>query len=170
MKTWHRQALTVLLLVLNTLFPVTGFPKEIVGWAEHAYLVPGHIELKAKIDTGAESSSVNCECHSYFKRDGASWVRFSIVTSEGSQLTLEREIVRTVKIKRHFGKVQERPVVKLGICLGGVYRVSEVNIVDRSGLEYPMLIGRNFMGDNFLVDAMRKFINPPHCEEMLNNE
>jgi hypothetical protein len=85
-------------------------------------------------------------------------------------VTLEREIVRTVKIKRHYQKVQERPVVKLGICLGGVYRVTEVNIVDRSGLEFPMLVGRNFMDDKFLVDTKAQYINPPHCEEMLKNE
>jgi len=170
MKSRPRQMLTVLVLILTTLLPVVGSPKEIVGWTEKVYLVPGHIELKAKVDTGAESSSVNCECHSFFKRDGASWVRFSIRTSEGEELTLEREIVRTVRIKRHYGEVQERPVVKLGICLGGVYRVAEVNIVDRSGLDYPLLIGRNFMGDKFLVDCNAQFINPPHCDEMLRNE
>jgi len=170
MKSWHRQALTVSMLALVSLFPVAGSSKEIVGWAENVYLFPGHIALKAKVDTGAEISSVNCECHSFFKRDGAPWVRFSIRTNEGEPLTLERKIVRTVKIKRHYGEVQERPVVKLGICLGGVYREAEVNIVDRSGLEYPMLIGRNFMGDKFLVDAKKQYINPPHCEELLSNE
>jgi len=170
MKSWHRQMQVVLVLILTALFPAVGSPKEIVGWSEHVYLFPGHIELKAKVDTGAESSSVNCECHSFFKRDGASWVRFSILTSEGDPVTLEREIVRTVKIKRHYQKIQERPVVKLGICLGGVYRVTEVNIVDRSGLEFPMLVGRNFMDDKFLVDTKAQYINPPHCEEMLKNE
>lgn len=170
MNSWHTQVLIVLVLALGTLFPAVSSPKEIVGWAEKVYLIPGHIELKAKVDTGAETSSAYCECHSFFKRDGASWVRFSIRTSEGEPLTLEREIVRTAKIKRHYGEVQERPVVKLGICLGGVFRVTEVNIVDRSGLEFPMLIGRNFMGDKFLVDAKAQYINPPHCEEMLKNE
>ncbi len=169
MKYSHWQALMGLMLALGLLFPVVGRAKEIVGWTENVYLYPGHFELKAKVDTGAETSSVNCECHSFFERGGASWVRFSIVSSQGALMTLERKIVRIAKIKRHYGGVQERPVVKLGVCLGSVFREVEVNIVDRSGLEYPMLIGRKFLGDKFLVDTKEQFINPPHCDELLNN-
>lgn len=154
------------------LLPLAGSTKEkeVIGWIENIMLLPGHFEMQAKVDTGAETSSVSCECHNYFERDGARWVRFSIITREGDTFALEREIVRTAKVKRHFGGVQERPVVMLGICLGGVYREAEVNIIDRSGLKYPMLIGRNFMSADYLIDPTAKFINPPHCEELLNNE
>lgn len=164
------RALPGLVLALGMLFPVAGSAKEIVGWIENVQLLPGHFELKAKIDTGAKISSVSCECHNYFERDGARWVRFSIITREGETFTLEREIIRTARVKRHYGDVQERPVVKLGICLGGIYREDEVNIIDRSGLKYPMLIGRNFMGEHYLVDPSAQYLNPPHCEELLNNE
>lgn len=169
MKLRHRHPWLVLLVFVGSMLPIVGSSKEIVGWTENVYLYPGHVVVKAKVDTGADTSSVSCECHSFFERDGASWVRFSVVSSEGQLLTLERKILRIAKIKRHFGGVQERPVVKLGVCLGSVFREVEVNIVDRSGLEYPMLIGRKFLGDKFLVDAKEQFINPPHCDEMLNN-
>lgn len=160
----------VLVMALVMVLPIAVSAKEVVGWAEHVVLFPGQFELKAKIDTGAETSSVNCECHSFFKKNDEDWVRFSIITAEGNSISLERKIIRMAKIKRHYGGMQERPVVMLGVCLGGVYRVNEVNIVDRKGLEYPMLIGRNFMQDKFLVDTKERYLNPPHCEELLNNE
>jgi len=45
--------------------------------------------------------------------------------------------VRIAKIKSALGKDESRPVVTLGICIGNVYRITEVNLVDRSSLATP---------------------------------
>ena len=154
----------LLTLLLLAALPATAFAKEVVGWAEKAVLYPGKLEVRAKIDTGAETSSLNCECTNFFEKDGERWVRFSVTNYQGERIFLERKVHRIATIKRHYGEVQERPVVMLGICLGGVYRETEVNVVDRSGLKYPMLVGRQFLEDKFLVDSSEQFINPPHCD------
>jgi hypothetical protein len=138
--------------------------KEIVGWAEKAVIYPGALEIRTKVDTGAKSSSLHCECSNFFEKDGEKWVKFSVINYQGDQIWLERKVERMVRIKRHYGGMQERPVVRLGICLGGVYQVTEVNVIDRSGLNYPMLIGRQFLEEKFLVDPDMKYINPPHCD------
>ena len=64
---------------------------------------------------------------------------------------MERKVVRMAKIKHHFGEVQERMVVKLGVCPGETYyyKEAEVTAVDRSGLTYPMLVGRDFSPRRF---------------------
>jgi hypothetical protein len=153
-----------LLLLLLAAVPAAGLAKEIVGWTEKAVIYPGGLEIRAKVDTGAQTSSLNCECTNFIEKDGEQWVRFSVINYQGERIFLERRVKRMAKIKRHFGGVQERPVITLGICLGGVYRETEVNVIDRSGLEYPMLIGRKFLEDKFLVDSSAQFINPPHCD------
>jgi hypothetical protein len=159
---------SLLLLILLATVPVTGPAREVVGWVEKAIIYPGGLEIRAKIDTGARTSSLNCDCEEFFQKDGEQWVRFSVVNYAGERIWLERKIHRVAEIKRHFGVVQERPVIILGICLGGIYRETEVNIIDRSGLRYPMLIGRTFLEGEFLVDSSSEFINPPHCDIKLN--
>lgn len=154
------------LLLLCLLVAVTAAPlsaRELVGWAELAVMHPGNISIPAKIDTGAKTSSLDSQCHDVYEKDGEQWLRFSVDRKDGTRLRLERKIHRFAKIKRHFGDVQERPVIMLGICLGGVYRVTEVNLIDRSGLDFPLLIGRQFLDEEFLVDAGAQYINPPHC-------
>ena len=154
------------LMLLFLLTAVTGpaYAKEVVGWAEMAVVHPGNLKIRAKIDTGAKTSSLNCECQEIYDNDGEQWVRFSVKGHDGTLLWLERKVHRFAKIKRHFGGVQERPVIMLGICLGGVYRVTEVNVIDRSRLDFPLLIGRQFLDETFLVDSSTQYINPPHCD------
>ena len=143
--------------------------REVVGWAEKAILYPGNLEIRAKIDTGARTSSINCDCQHFYEKDGEQWVRFSVTNAEGETVWLDRKVQRIAKIKRHFGVTQERPVVVLGICLGTGYLESEVNVIDRSGLDYQLLIGRKFLQDRYLVDPEDRYINPPRCDIELND-
>jgi hypothetical protein len=154
--------LLLLCLVVAITAPVSA--RELVGWAEMAVIHPGNLSIRAKIDTGAKTSSLNCECHDIYEKDGEQWLRFSVDSHDGTLLRLDRKVHRFANIKRHFGGIQERPVIMLGICLGGVYRETEVNVIDRSGLDFPLLIGRQFLEEKFLVDAGTRYINPPHCD------
>jgi hypothetical protein len=154
--------LLLLCLVVAITAPVSA--RELVGWAEVAVIHPGNLSIRAKIDTGARTSSLNCKCHDIYEKDGEQWLRFSVDSHDATRLWLDRKVHRFAKIKRHFGGVQERPVIMLGICLGGVYRETEVNMIDRSGLDFPLLVGRQFLEEKFLVDAGMQYINPPHCD------
>lgn len=138
--------------------------KEVVGWVEHAKVYPGGIQIKAKIDSGAKTSSLHCQCITPIKRNGKDWVSFTVKNYRGDIIRLEKPVHRVAKIKRHFGEQQLRYVVKLGVCLGSVYREEDVTLVDRSGFNYQMLIGRNFMKKDFLVDTGSTFVNKPSCK------
>lgn len=70
---------------------------------------------------------------------------------------------RIARIRRHGGRVEERDVVMLGVCLGSVQRTVEVNVVDRSGFDYPVLIGRSFLAGIFVVDPGERFLLTPDC-------
>ena len=155
----------LLLLVLAAVIPATPVSaKEVVGWVEKTVIYPGNIQVKSKIDTGAKTSSLHCECITPIKRNARDWVSFSVRNFKGEIIMLEKPVHRIAKIKRHFGETQERYVVKLGICLGSVYREEEVTLVDRSGFNYQMLIGRNFIKKDFLVDPGATFTVEPSCK------
>ena len=138
--------------------------KQTVGWVETVALYPGNLKIQAKLDTGAENSSLNARAINYFKRDGATWVRFDVRNFKGRVETFEAVVTRTAQIKRHGGTSVRRPAIRLGICLGATYKEIEVNLTDRTGFDYQMLIGRSFLQGSFLVDPEVTFLSQPNCQ------
>ena len=139
--------------------------KLAAGWVERALLFPGGLAVRAKLDTGAKTSSINAVDEKLYERDGRRWVRFTLTTHKGQTILLERPVVRTATIKRHFGRNQQRPVINLDICIGSVRKTVEVNLVDRTGLNYQLLVGRNFLKDTLLVDPGHTYLLSPDCPD-----
>jgi hypothetical protein len=137
----------------------------LVGWIERVTLEAERIPITAKLDTGADISSLHASSLHLSRREGARWVAFEVVGENGQHVRFQRKVVRMVSIKRASGIEERRPAVMLGICLGDTYRVTEVNLVDRSGLSHELLVGRNFLSGRFAVDSAREFTVGPHCEQ-----
>lgn len=159
-KIFSRLILTAFigLFSVNLALASPQTPLITAGWIERATLFPANVSLKAKMDTGAKTSSINAADIEFLNREQQSWVRFSLVNSEGESVNIEQPVVRNVIIKRHFGRKQERPVIRLDFCVGNIRKTAEVTLVDRSGLNYQFLIGRNFMADNILVNPGKTFL------------
>jgi hypothetical protein len=56
--------------------------------------------------------------------------------------------------------------VELEICLGSRRIRSKVNLADRSVVKYPLILGRNFLKENFVVDVKRRRTTKPNCPEV----
>ena len=140
------------------------YAKEVIGWVENVGVSSSNAIVKAKIDTGADSSSLHCECITPYERDGEQWVKFTITDIDDQSVSYETKVLRTTKVKRHFGEVQERIVVRMGICIGDQYGETDVSLVDRSGFNYSLLIGRKYLKDKFIVDPGETFLSRPQCE------
>lgn len=159
----------VLLLLLLPLAPAMADPParemHILGWVEWIRLMPEDLRIKAKLDTGATTSSLNALNQKIFERDGEEWIAFDILDpdDEDRHIRLEREITRYVRIVRHSGDHQRRPVVEVDLCLGGVQRREEVSLVDRTELNYQLLVGRNHMEGAILVDPGETFLGEARC-------
>jgi len=162
----YKIRLRFVLALLPVLLASPAMAKEVVGWVEHVRVYPGNALVNAKVDTGAKTSSLDCECIDPLTVDGKPWVSFSVKDKSGLIVSIKKPVVRIARIKRHFGEEQRRYVVKLGICLGGVYREDEVTLVDRSGFNYPMLIGRSFLRKDFLVDPTNTYVTQPDCKDV----
>jgi hypothetical protein len=144
-----------------------AFPEEkrIVGWVETVSIHPGNMQIKAKLDTGAKNSSLNAKNLRQFKREGETWVRFDLRNFKGRMETFEARVIRTAKIKQLGQEADSRPVIRLGICIGNTYKEVEVNLEDRRGFNYQMLIGRSFLKRAFIVDPGLTFTIKPNCQE-----
>ncbi len=133
------------------------------GWIEKAVIYPDSISFHAKLDTGAKTTSINAAKPEFFERDGKRWSKFSITNRDNESVTIEAPVVRDATIKRHFGEQQVRSVIMLDICIGNVRKKEEVNLVDRSNLNYQLLIGRNFLKGSFLIDSGSTYKLSPDC-------
>ena len=151
-------------LILFLAMTPAAYSSEVIGWVENVGISHVNTIVRAKIDTGADSSSLHCDCITPYEKDGDQWVRFSITDVEGESVSYERKIIGNVTIKRHFGDSQQRYVVRMGFCIGKVYAETDVNLVDRSGFSYDLLIGRKFLKDRFIVDSSKEFTTRPSCD------
>jgi hypothetical protein len=136
---------------------------KIVGWIEPVTLAGGQLALEAKLDTGADVSSLDARDIRIAERDGRSWVSFAVPDRKGRRLRIERPLERMMEIKKASGGSQDRPVVQLKVCLDGVERLTVVNLVDRERLSTPMLLGRSFLEGHFAVDSARTHTTAPDC-------
>lgn len=143
-------------------------PRKIVmGWVERVQVSDINDMPKAKLDSGAKTSSIDAEIIRRFKRDGKSHVVFRVDfgADQGGEHTFEAPVERWVRIKRK-GDAKDyirRPVVKMTFCLGGEKIEGEVNLAERENFIYPVLIGRNMLKDRILVDTSKTFTKRPSC-------
>lgn len=109
-------------------------------------------QISARIDTGARTSSL-WATNIRIKDDEVSFSFFGPESPlyTGKKVTLPLEGLRTVTSST--GHEQERHVVKLPIRIRGKRLNAKFTLSDRSTQVYPLLIGRNTLRGNFLVDA-----------------
>ena len=132
--------------------------KTVIGETEWVRLPKQKLGLRGRIDTGATTTSIDAREIRLQERDGKKWVLFDLVDRDsGEKIHLEKPVVRLASIKRHGAADQERPVVKLHLKIGEVEKYVEVSLTDRSKYEYPVLIGRNLLRGEFVVDVSRAY-------------
>ena len=127
----------------------------IVGAVEWATLEPAGLTLEARIDSGAETTSVHAENIELIEKEGKRYVRFTLFDNEGQPVPQELRLRRQVLIKQQVGEPERRFVVRMWLTLGEQRSRIDVNLSDREDFEFPLLVGRNFLMDSFIVDVSR---------------
>ena len=134
--------------------------KLVVGESEFVYIEPGPLKLRARVDSGATTSSLHAGDVVRFERDGEAWVRFTTwANSREKPVTLELPVSRKVRIKTKTDAVDRRVVVEVNLRVGDITQLVEVSLADRGDFEYPVLIGRNFLRDVAVIDVSRAYIH-----------
>jgi hypothetical protein len=159
----------VLACVVLTLFVTAawGEPRELIilGWAENVVLTDPGFRLRAKLDTGAETSSLDARIIKKFRQGGKRWVRFAITNPKtGEEHVLVRQRVRTIGVVQHEGINQVRPTVVLQMCVADRLLDVEVSLVDRSEFTYRLLLGRSALEPFALIDPSATFLSRPRCK------
>ena len=168
MKVLHGLCTVILLLAAPLLQGSSQDPgKVIAGWIEKISLVEQPLILKAKLDTGAKTSSIHAVNVEPFMRDGDRWVRFDLlledVDDKQHTVHMEKPKVRRVRIKDNDGDDDRRAVVELEICFDGRRHVTEFTLAERTDYIYDVLLGREFLQGVAVVDPESTFLTQAHC-------
>ncbi len=137
----------------------------IYGWIETIHLPTQGLLMEAKLDTGAQTSSLDAREIQEFERDDVPWVRFRIEGERDGQpesQVVERPILRRVKI-RGAGGVDHRYVVRMQLCIGHQTYEEQFTLRDRSRMAYPVLLGRRTLEHLGAVDVKREHTHEPAC-------
>ncbi|MEF1174859.1 ATP-dependent zinc protease, partial [Vibrio sinaloensis] len=126
----------------------TSDGKLILGEKEWVY-VPGlEQNFRARIDTGATTSSISAVDIEPFERDGKDWVKFKIEHEGHKSKEIALPVQRWVKIRQSSADgTQERAVVDAWIQIGDLKEKTEFTLADRTHLTFPLLLGRSFFKD-----------------------
>ena len=151
--------------VVSASEPAPG--KLVVGRRETVWLEELGLALPARIDTGAETASLDARDIEVFERDGDDWVRFGVVHPDtGEVVVLERQLERKARIvQSNTEEAERRAVVVLGIIVGNVRQKAEFTLSNRSHLDYQVLVGRNVLSDVMVVDVSQANVAPPEIPE-----
>ncbi|APE32231.1 ATP-dependent zinc protease [Halomonas aestuarii] len=139
--------------------------KTLLGRSEWIGLPDVGTYLKARIDTGAETSSLSATEITPFERDGEDWIRFKLGLNDDDAVVdsvrdrwIEAPVERRVRIIQASGE-ESRPVISLMMTLGTLRDRVQFTLSDRTHLDHPVLLGRRFLLDIAIVDVAEQYLH-----------
>lgn len=158
--------------------PLVSSPRRpdrpVLGWREWVALSDWNVpHLKAKVDTGARTSSLHTFDLEWFERGDDRWVRFEIhpwQRSTADSVIAEALVESSRDVRSSSGEVDHRPVVRTPIVLGGETVPAEVTLTRRDEMGFRMLIGREALRHRFVVDPGASYLGgrPPKDVRLRN--
>ena len=126
--------------------------RTLIGWREWVELPEWGVRLKAKIDTGAKSSSLDVEDITVLSDTR---IRFKIHKRRIAEVRVpvEADLVKTSSVRSSNGITQKRYVVRTEMKLCGVQKPILITLTSGRKMIHRMLLGREALADDFYIDA-----------------
>jgi len=140
--------------------------KKIIGKREIISILDLDLyDLDAKVDTGADSNALHCD-NIVIEND---MVHFSLLDEvhdsyHGKRISLP--LYKVKKVKSSNGEIELRPSIKVQVEFMQERYTSIISLTNRSDMKFPMLIGRRFLANRFLVDVSKEYMSKEIKEEI----
>lgn len=108
--------------------------------------------ITAKIDTGAYTTALHC--HDIREENGVLY--FKLLDPTHPDYNQQEQIFKEYsqkEIKNSFGEIETRYIIKTQIKIGRKRIKSLISLTHRGNMRYPVLIGRKFLKNRFIVDV-----------------
>lgn len=140
--------------------------KLVVGSEEWCALsLLGLPAVKARVDSGAKTSSLHAVNIHQFVRSRESWVSFEIHPLQKNDdvvIRCEAPVVDRRTVKSSSGTSERRYVIKTMIGVADTAFEAEVTLTNRDSMGYRMLLGREAMSGRMIVDPEGSFLQGDH--------
>uniref|UniRef100_UPI004047E0D9 ATP-dependent zinc protease family protein n=1 Tax=Aliarcobacter sp. TaxID=2321116 RepID=UPI004047E0D9 len=133
--------------------------KKIIGRRELISILDLELfDLDAKVDTGADSNSLHCDD---IFIDDENYVHFTLLDEihpayHGKKMKVP--LYKLKKVKSSNGVLQERASIKVTVSFYGKKYKTIISLTNRADMKFPMLIGRKFLTNRFLVDVSKEYL------------
>jgi len=126
--------------------------QHIIGWREWVEFPEWRLRIRAKADTGAKSSAIDCSEIIELPGDR---VRFTVRLDRKNKklATLEAPIAMRKHVRSSTGHGHDRIFIETSMRLGGVEKQILVSLVSRKTMIHRLLLGREALSSDFVVDS-----------------
>jgi hypothetical protein len=132
--------------------------RQVIGWREWVGLPElGVDRIRAKIDTGARSSSLHAYGMERYSVDGVEMVRFRPEPARTGPV-VEMPVVAERVVRNPGGRSETRPVISTRLRWNGRLWRIELNLTRRDEMGFRMLLGRQALGRRLVIDPGRSFL------------
>lgn len=122
----------------------------------------GITNLPCKVDTGADSCAIHCDRARIREKNGEELLVFKLL-DKGHPLYSGKELAiknfKETRVKSSFGDYEYRYQVMIKFKMFGKEFEAQFNLSNRKNMKYPVLLGRKFLANNFIVDVSRRNIS-----------
>jgi ribosomal protein S6--L-glutamate ligase len=136
----------------------------ILGWEEWLSLPDlGLPTIKAKVDTGAKTSSLHAYFVEPFGTAARPMVRFGVHPIPGRddvQIVCTAEVIDRREVTSSNGERETRYVIRSNVSMGSRTWPIEITLANRETMTYRMLLGRQAIADDMIVDPTSSFRQP----------
>lgn len=136
--------------------------RKTIGWREWVSMPDlGVTEIKAKVDTGADNSSLHAFNMERFEQDGMEMVRFEIHPRQRKKrpsIECVAAVAAERKVKNPGGRSELRPVIRTTLIVAGTEFDALVNLTTRDEMTFRMLLGRRTIRKHFVIDPGRSYV------------
>ena len=147
--------------------------KPSLGWREWVAIFDLGVQaVKAKVDTGARSSSLHAEDVSIYEKKGKKYVRFVLGGGKrkGKLLCPDDNVCRVPLYDMRWitssnGTRQRRPVIRVDVHLHGQTWPVDLTLSSRGTMGFPMLLGREAIRGRFIVDPAKSYLSKEHVPQ-----
>lgn len=115
-------------------------------------------DLDAKVDTGADSNALHCD-HIEVEDGIVSFTLLDEVHEAYHGKRMSMPLYKLKKVRSSNGQLQIRPSIKVSVEFMGERYKSIISLTNRADMKLPMLIGRRFLSEKFLVDVSKEYLS-----------
>ncbi len=116
--------------------------------------------IKARVDSGAKTSSIQANNIKVFIRGAQEWVKFEVNPIQDNRsiaINCEAKMVDRRTIKSSSGISEERFVIKVPVSIGSETFDIELTLANRDTMEFRMLLGREALNNRYIVNPAKNY-------------